>query len=465
MPLFGIRVLAGEESAGGAAAAAFQRGAGQAFGMASEAAKQREQRRQFDVGQPLREAQTRLAEQQADYFGKIQDANIRQTEARTDAILSNVAITEEAATEDLIAKKLENRFGAETYADRVRAFQADADLSEAQSFGAQVEAESRALALEQASSALGRMGWESQQLGLIAASRMQRLQAEEAEYFAPIERGIREQELGVRAEQLAQEALNLETEDQWMEWLGSDGAPIILQQLGPEMADALQGILDEGGDPKVVAGMIRSAIGNQILLRQANRVAQFDDVSAEMRGLTQHSLFDQSDISPALQTKYDEQVAAQDFAGAAVTATRISANIQRRIGRRQSHMTALSEMARIAGISKNSKDESEFDLDGTEAEKDILSFQNLDPQGLTDYEIRNRIRVFVSKHGTADEKRRYRMMTGEDPDKVDQPRGRQQGGGRKFTLGGASPRPDAGNQKLVPKEDQAAADEAFDSKP
>jgi hypothetical protein len=246
-----------------------------------------------------------------------------------------------------------------------------------------------------------------------------------------------------------------------MEWLGSDGAPIILQQLGPEMADALQGILDEGGDPKVVAGMIRSAIGNQILLRQANRVAQFDDVSAEMQGLTQHSLFDQSDISPALQTKYDEQVAAQDFAGAAVTATRISANIQRRIGRRQSHMTALSEMTRIAGITKNSKDESEFVLDGTEAEKDILSFQNLDPQGLTDYEIRNRIRVFVSKHGTADEKRRYRMMTGEDPDKVDQPRGRQQGGGRVFTLGGASPRPAAGNQTLVTEEDQSAADEAF----
>lgn len=39
MPLFGIRVLAGEESPGGAAAAAFQRGAGQAFGMAAEASQ------------------------------------------------------------------------------------------------------------------------------------------------------------------------------------------------------------------------------------------------------------------------------------------------------------------------------------------------------------------------------------------------------------------------------------------
>ena len=455
MPLFGVQF------APSTGAANFMRGVQQGAQMSQSAQSLQEKRRQFDAMGPMREAQTRLAEQQADYFGKIQDANIRQTEAQTDAIFSNVAIAEEAAAQELIARKLDNQFGAETYADRVRAFQADADLSEAQSFGAQVEAESRALALEQASSALGRMGWESQQLGLIAASRMQRLQAEEAEYFAPIERGIREQELGVRAEQLAQEALNLETEEQWMEWLGSDGAPIILQQLGPEMADALQGILDEGGDPKVVAGMIRSAIGNQILLRQANRVAQFDDVSAEMRGLTQHSLFDQSDISPALQTKYDEQVAAQDFAGAAVTATRISANIQRRIGRRQSHMEALSEMTRIAGIRTDNKDENPFGSDGTEAEKDILSFQNLDPQGLTDYEIRNRIRVFVSKHGTADEKRRYRMLTGEDPDKVDQPRGRQQGGGRKFTLGGASPRPAAGNQTLVTEEDQSAADEAF----
>ena len=44
MPLFGIRVLAGEESAGGAAAAAFQRGAGQAFGMAAQAEELRQAR-------------------------------------------------------------------------------------------------------------------------------------------------------------------------------------------------------------------------------------------------------------------------------------------------------------------------------------------------------------------------------------------------------------------------------------
>jgi hypothetical protein len=44
MPLFGIRVLAGEESPGGAAAAAFQRGAGQAFGMAAQAEELRQAR-------------------------------------------------------------------------------------------------------------------------------------------------------------------------------------------------------------------------------------------------------------------------------------------------------------------------------------------------------------------------------------------------------------------------------------
>lgn len=44
MPLFGIRVLAGEESPVGAAAAAFQRGAGQALGMAAQAEELRQAR-------------------------------------------------------------------------------------------------------------------------------------------------------------------------------------------------------------------------------------------------------------------------------------------------------------------------------------------------------------------------------------------------------------------------------------
>jgi len=114
MPLFGIRVLAGEESAGGAAAAAFQRGAGQAFGMASEAAKQREQRRQFDATSGLRAQQERLAQYQADALGKkiqyidqIQQLQIGKGEAELDQFLALAPIARDQAAVDLAADELD----------------------------------------------------------------------------------------------------------------------------------------------------------------------------------------------------------------------------------------------------------------------------------------------------------------------------------------------------------------------
>ena len=102
MPLFGIRVLAGEESPTGAAAAGFQRGAAQTMGMFAEASKQREQRRQFDALTPYREAQSRVQQALASKLegvlqGEIEATNARnaavpvQTELQTDLLANQVA--------------------------------------------------------------------------------------------------------------------------------------------------------------------------------------------------------------------------------------------------------------------------------------------------------------------------------------------------------------------------------------
>ena len=223
MPLFGVQFAP--------QSTAFQQGVGQGAQMAAKAQELQESRRQFDAGQPLRDAQARLAEQTADYYGDLTQARLDQMGAQTESIISQTQQSEDQAALSMAQGILGLQFDSDTYQSRVDALVADTVAKKANAQNAVTQSQVAAIGLERMSSALGKMGWAAQQTALIAGSNLQRRQAEDQLEMLPELMEVEEAELALRAEKLALEALTIESQEEFNAWLGGPGAEVIMGAL------------------------------------------------------------------------------------------------------------------------------------------------------------------------------------------------------------------------------------------
>lgn len=112
MPLFNVRVLSGQQSPAGAASAGFLAGSQQAFGMAAQAAKMQEQRRQFDAMSPMREAQARVQTALADKVEGLLQGEIAAGNARNAAIPVQTELQTQALEQQVASGVLRNEIAA-----------------------------------------------------------------------------------------------------------------------------------------------------------------------------------------------------------------------------------------------------------------------------------------------------------------------------------------------------------------
>lgn len=460
MPLFGVQFAP--------QSTAFQQGVGQGAQMAAKAEELQESRRQFDAGQPLRDAKARLAEQTADYYGDLTQARLDQMGAQTESIISQTQQSEGQAALSIAQGLLGLQFDRDTYQSRVEALIADTAARKANAQNSVTQSEVAAIGLERMSSALGKMGWAAQQTALIAGSNLQRRQAEDQLEMLPELMEVEEAELALRAEKLALEALTIESQEEFNAWLGGPGADVIMASLGDEMGDALRGILEETDDPAVAGLMIREALGNQILLRQARRVGSYDEAIAAFNALEDDSLFDaESDILDSDRVKLEQQQQEQDFGGAVITLSRIKMRASRRIEKRRRHNTASQWVAGILGATATkgeSKDSVFGTIDSGDTEpaylQDLRSWQRRDPQSLSMYETRAWMRSMIEEHGSAEQKRMAEFVMGGGEQPAAPAAGgqsgatRTQGGG----LGGVGTGSSMGYGAMTPEQLQAAMD-------
>ena len=246
MPLFGIRVLAGEESPTGAAAAGFQRGAAQTMGMFAEASKQREQRRQFDALTPYREAQARVQQALASKLegvlqGEIDATNARNAQAGVQSELQTNLLTEQVASTALGNELARYQF-EETQAlepQRRMTAAAEAYLAELGARRAQLEFDEftspeatriRSYTRDATARLLGQQVESAQTQNKLAQSKL------EAEQFA-----FQRMQAAASAQDLSDEAY-------------AAGFGAIRNTLPQELADAVQGILD-ADDPDMTPAM------------------------------------------------------------------------------------------------------------------------------------------------------------------------------------------------------------------
>lgn len=251
MPLFGIRVLAGEESPTGAAAAGFQRGAAQTMGMFAEASKQREQRRQFDALTPYREAQARVQQALASKLegvlqGEIDATNARNAQAGVQAELETSLLTEQVAGSALGNALAQYQF-EETQAlepQRRMTAAAEAYLAELGARRAQLEFDEftspestriRSYTRDATARLLGQQVESAQTQNKLAQTKL------EAEQFA-----FQRMQATASAQDLSDEAY-------------AAGFGAIRNFLPDELADAAQGILD-ADDPDMTPSMKGAAV-------------------------------------------------------------------------------------------------------------------------------------------------------------------------------------------------------------
>lgn len=257
MPLFGIRVLAGEESPGGAAAAAFQRGAGQAFGMAAKAQElqQRQQALELDAMQTA--------------------ANVENIAARTQAQILDNEIQE--ATKPFDIAEAQNR-----------ARQSEIGLAQAE----------EQLAFDQ--SVMGRLSKFTGRMATVFGNQRKIAEDRIAVATAQDEQETRQAELETRRMDARLKALDAQTGIEYLRNLGQLEPEEVASMVGPELIGRATEILNSDQSDEIKGSLIKALEQERLRALSSYTAERAVDFSEKLQGLSSVSGHLPEDINQSL---------------------------------------------------------------------------------------------------------------------------------------------------------------------
>jgi tetratricopeptide (TPR) repeat protein len=273
MPLFGIRVLAGEESPGGAAAAAFQRGAGQAFGMAAKAQElqQRQQALELDSMQTA--------------------ANVENIAARTQAQLLDNEIQE--ATKPFDIAEAQNR-----------ARQSEIGLAQAE----------EQLAFDQ--SVMGRLSKFTGRMATVFGNQRKIAEDRIAVETAQDEQQTRLAELEAQRMDARLKTLDAQTGIEYLRNLGQLEPEEVASMVGPELIGRATEILNSDQSDEIKGSLIKALEQERLRALGSYTAERAVDFSEKLRGLSSVSGHLPEDINQSLVAQGTAAFAAGKYPAA-----------------------------------------------------------------------------------------------------------------------------------------------------
>ena len=273
MPLFGIRVLAGEESPGGAAAAAFQRGAGQAFGMAAKAQElqQRQQALELDSMQTA--------------------ANVENIAARTQAQLLDNEIQE--VTKPFDIAEAQNR-----------ARQSEIGLAQAE----------EQLAFDQ--SVMGRLSKFTGRMATVFGNQRKIAEDRIAVETAQDEQQTRLAELEAQRMDARLKTLDAQTGIEYLRNLGQLEPEEVASMVGPELIGRATEILNSDQSDEIKGSLIKALEQERLRALGSYTAERAVDFSEKLRGLSSVSGHLPEDINQSLVAQGTAAFAAGKYPAA-----------------------------------------------------------------------------------------------------------------------------------------------------